>query len=107
MVSLTALTLTIGLIHVGLGAGVVLVTYRLLETSFAAAVPAGFAAGGLVIVGDWVVGKAILGQLYTMTWTVVEQLVLSAAVGAMVGLVGFSLLFQPERPDDAEEVATW
>lgn len=104
---LTALTLTIALIHVGLGAGVVLVTYGLLEKSFTAAVPAGFTAGVLVIVSDWIVGKAILGHLYTMTWTVVEQLVVSAAVGAMVGLVGFSLLFQPERPDEEEEVATW
>lgn len=107
MVSLTALTMSVGLIHVGLGAGVVLVTYRLLETSFGAAAPAGLAAGGMIIMGDWIVGKTVLGLLYPMTWTVVEQLVVSAAVGAMVGLVGFSLLFQPEQSNDGEEVAAW
>lgn len=107
MVSLTTLTLVVGLIHVGLGGGVIIITYRLLETSFGAAVPVGLAAGGLVIGGDWIVGKSVMSQLHPMTLPVVEQLVISAAVGAMIGLVGFSLLFQPEEPNDGEGVATW
>jgi hypothetical protein len=106
-ISLTALTAAVGLIHVGLGAGIVGLTYRTLELSFGGAAVIGLGAATAVILCDWLVGTTVLGLLHPMTWRAVEQLVIGAAAGAAVGLVGFALLFRPEEMADPEEVRIW
>jgi len=90
------LALSVGIVHVLLGAGVVGAIYKGLEQSVAIAAAAGISAAGIVISGDLLIGEHLVTVLTSITWVSIKRTVIAAAFGSAVGIVGFAVTFQPD-----------
>ena len=92
--------MTLGITPVGsvllanavLGAVAVLAVYRLMETSVALGAVGGAGLGIGAIVAEWRIGETV----FSLTVSEMKLLVVVAAVGAVVGVVGTLLSVEPD-----------
>lgn len=75
-----------------LGAGLVAVVYRLMENRILLGGFGGLGVGTVVIYAEATVGETML----TVSVGEMKLLVLAAAVGAVLGVLGTVLVFKPE-----------
>ena len=75
-----------------LGAVAVISVYRLMETSIPLGAVGGAGFSVVVIVAEWQLGE----RLFTITVTEMKFLVVAAAIGAVVGIVGTLLAIKPD-----------
>lgn len=85
-------------VHVVLGAAVVALAYKGLETHPAWGWLAGVTGILAVVLGDWLLGKHVLDHYLPVTWPVIEYGTLAAALGGCLGIVATLLVFQPDQP---------
>lgn len=79
--------------NTGLGAALVWLAYRGLESSGGRAGMYTFGLGGSIIAGNWFVGELI----QFASWSQFEMVVLAATIGSFVGIGSALLVWEPDH----------